>query len=50
MTVCSQLCTRLLTECVSVWLSQVVVDAGAVPLLIVCLQEPELALKPEIAL
>jgi len=34
-----------LTACVSVELSQAVVDAGAVPLLILCLQEPELALK-----
>lgn len=31
--------------CVSAELAQAVVDAGAVPLLILCLQEPELALK-----
>ena len=31
--------------CLSVEMAQAVVDAGAVPLLILCLQEPELALK-----
>jgi len=39
---------EIVTESIVWWcieLSQAVVDAGAVPLLILCLQEPELALK-----
>ena len=31
--------------CIGVELAQAVVDAGAVPLLVLCIQEPELSLK-----